>query len=100
VLTILAPEFAAGQHGTLHFSYLLKQHGGFVDVAPDFETHRQQLADAVAGRYDPAAVRDFVERFLRPRGLDSAATPHMVDAIEQFAPATLRQRPALRETRP
>jgi hypothetical protein len=100
VLTILAPEFAAGQHGTLHFSYLLKQHGGFVDVAPDFETHRQQLADAVAGRYDPAVVRDFVERFLRPRGLDSAATPHMVDAIEQFAPATLRQRPALRETRP
>jgi hypothetical protein len=100
VLTILAPEFTEGQQGTLHFSYLLKQHGGFVDVAPDFETHRQQLADAVAGRYDPAVIRDFVERFLRPRGLDSAATPHMVHAIEQFAPATLRQRPALRETRP
>ncbi len=98
VLTILAPEFSDGQHGTLHFSYLLKQHGGFVDVAPDFEVHRQQLAAAVAGHYDPAVIRNFVERFLRPRGLDSPATPHMVNAIEGFAPAALRARPVVSET--
>jgi hypothetical protein len=98
VLTILAPEFSEGQHGTLHFSYLLKGHGGFVDVAPDFEAHRQQLAAAVAGRYDPAVIRNFVERFLRPRGLDSPATPHMVNAIEGFAPAALRDQPAVSET--
>ena len=41
VLTILAPEFEEGQQGTLHFSYLLKEHGGFVDVAPDFDVHRR-----------------------------------------------------------
>ena len=99
VLTVLAPEFAEGQHGTLHFSYLLKNHGGFVDVAPDFETHRQHLAAAVAGQYDPAVIRNFVERFLRPRGLDSPATPHMVQAIEAFAPAPLRERSAVSETR-
>jgi hypothetical protein len=99
VLTILAPEFAEGQHGTLHFSYLLKQQGGFVDVAPDFETHREQLAAAVAGDYDPAVIRSFVERFLRPNGLDSPATPHMVHAIEEFAAATLRERSAVGETR-
>jgi hypothetical protein len=99
VLTILAPEFSEGQHGTLHFSYLLKEHGGFVDVAPDFETHRQQLSAAVSGQYDPAVIRGFVERFLRPRGLDVPATSHMVEAIEQFAPAALRERTALSETR-
>jgi hypothetical protein len=78
---------------------LLKQQGGFVDVAPDFETHREQLAAAVAGDYDPAVIRSFVERFLRPNGLDSPATPHMVHAIEEFAAATLRERSAVGETR-
>ena len=68
VLTILAPEFEAGQQGTLHFSYLLKEHGGFVDVAPDFDTHRRQLVAAVSGDYDPRAIRSFIEQFLRPRG--------------------------------
>jgi len=85
VLTILAPEFADGQQGTLHFQYLLKERGGFVEVAPDFDVHRQQLADAVAGRYDAAAIRSFILRFLRPHGLDRPATPIMVEAIEAFA---------------
>ena len=85
VLTILAPEFAAGQQGTLHFSYLLKEQGGFVDVAPDFDTHRRQLGAAVRGDYDPPAIRSFIEQFLRARGIDRPATPHMVHAIEQFA---------------
>ena len=90
VLTILAPEFADGQQGTLHFQYLLKSRGGFVEVAPDFDQHRQQLADAVAGRYDAAAIRAFVQRFLRPHGLDRPATAIMAEAIEEFAvvPAT------------
>ena len=85
VLTILAPEFAEGQQGTLHFSYLLKEHGGFVDVAADFATHRRQLAQAVAGQYDRAAIAGFIERFLRPRGIGRPATPDTVDAIERFA---------------
>ena len=85
VLTILAPEFAGGQQGTLHFRYLLKERGGFVELAPDFETHRRQLAAAVRGDYDRDAIRKFIERFLRPAGLDQPATGVMVDAIEEFA---------------
>jgi len=85
VLTILAPEFADGQQGTLHFQYLLKARGGFVEVAENYDQHRQQLADAVAGRYDAEAIRAFVQRFLRPHGLDRPATSIMAEAIEEFA---------------
>ena len=99
VLTILAPEFEAGQQGTLHFSYLLKEHGGFVDVAPDFDTHRRQLVAAVNGDYDPRAIRSFIEQFLRPRGIDRPATPFMVQAIEEFAQSAHREhRPEVTET--
>lgn len=93
VLTILAPEFEEGQQGTLHFSYLLKEHGGFVDVAPDFEVHRRQLAAAVAGDYDRQAIRSFIEQFLRPNGIDRPATPFMVRAIEEFAQSAYRDQP-------
>lgn len=85
VLTILAPEFADGQQGTVHFRYLLKEHGGFVEVAPDFETHRRHLATAVTGAYDPEAIRSSIERFVRPHGLDRRVSPIMVDAIESLA---------------
>jgi hypothetical protein len=87
VLTILAPEFADGQQGTLHFRYLLKEQGGFVEVAPDFETHRRQLAAAVEGQYDREAIRRFIGEFVRPHGLDRSATTVMVEAIERLARA-------------
>ena len=85
VCTILAPEFAEGQQGTLHFRYLLKERDGFVELAPDFEAHRQQLASAVRGEYDRDAIRQFTERFLRPSGLDRPAMPALVAAVEQLA---------------
>ena len=88
VLTILAPEFADGQQGTLHFSYLLKEQGGFVDVAPDFEAHRRQLAAAVAGDYDRPAIRAFVESSCaRQRDQIGTAIPLMADAIEELVAA-------------
>lgn len=96
VFTILAPEFSGGQQGTLHFQYLLKERGGFVEVAPDFETHRQHLTAAAAGEYDPAPIRAFIEQFLRPHGIDRPATPIMVDAIQALAHMhAKRQRPQL-----
>ena len=85
VFTVLAGEHAEGQEQTIHFQYLLKEHGGFVEVAPDFETHRRQLAAAVRGEYDAAAIRTFIERFLRPHGLSQPVTPLLVSAIEEFA---------------
>jgi hypothetical protein len=85
VLTILAPEFAEGQQGTLHFQYLLRERGGFVDVAPDFDGHRRQLTAAVEGTVDRARIRSFIQQFLRPQGLDRAVTPLLADAIEDLA---------------
>lgn len=87
VLTMLAPGFERGQQGTLHFRYLLREEGGFVQVAADFDGHRRQLADAVAGRHDAAGTRAFVERFVRPLGRERAVTPIMAGAIEQLGPS-------------
>jgi len=85
VLTVLAAESTGGQRGTLHFDYLLKDHGGFVEMAPDMESHSRQLAAAVAGHYDPEMIRGFVRDFLRPHGLDRPVTPIVADAIENAA---------------
>ena len=85
VFTLLAPEFTGGQQETLHFEYLLKEHGGFVEVAPDFETHRRQLGAALEGNGDTARIREFIDRFLRPHGRDRPVTPIMADAIEELA---------------
>jgi hypothetical protein len=85
VLTILAGEHAEGQQGTIHFRYLLKERGGFVEVAPDFDSHRRQLGAAVRGEYDAAAIRAFIEHFVRPHGWTQPVTPLLVSAIEELA---------------
>ena len=86
VYTILAPGLERGQQGTLHFHYLLRDGGGFVEVAKDFDEHRRGLADAVSGRYDADRIRGFVQRFIRPAGWDRPATPLLADAIESLRP--------------
>jgi hypothetical protein len=102
VLTVLAPESSGGQRGTLHFDYLLKEHGGFVELASDMDTHRRQLAAAIAGNYDADAIRGFMRNFLRPQGLDRPVTPIVADAIVAAArpapPAGVPVLPACRET--
>ena len=87
VFTILVPEFAEGQEGSLHFDYLLKENGGFVDVAADFETHRRQLVAAISGGSDHVAIRRFIAEFLRPQGLDRPVAGIMADAIESASRA-------------
>jgi len=99
VLTVLDPEYAEVQQGTLHFEYLLE----LLVVARTLEEHRAQLGRAIAegdlGRSEP-----FVRKMVRPHGLDVAATPLFVDELERFAAsaAPRRQRtPAvLRPLRP
>jgi hypothetical protein len=86
VLTILAPEF--GQESTLHFHYLLEENGGFLHVASTLERHAEQLARVLEDRAEDAEQRRrFVESFVRPHGLDRAATPIFADAVEQLATA-------------
>ncbi|HVR76112.1 MAG TPA: hypothetical protein VMT52_17405 [Planctomycetota bacterium] len=98
VYTILAPEFSESQEGTIHFRYLLDASSGLLHVARSFEEHLGQLGEALAGRgLDPARGREFVQRFIRPHGLDVAAAPIFVDRIEELAASS---RPAPRRARP
>jgi hypothetical protein len=76
---------ARGQKGTLHFHYLLRQHGGHVELAENFDQHVAQLADALAGRYEQGALDAFVQEFIRPHGITEPVAPRVADAIEGLA---------------
>jgi hypothetical protein len=86
VCSILAPEFAATQEGTIHFRHLLPEHGGFLRLAATLDEHVGQLAGRLE---DPAGsfeeTQRFVRSFVRPHGLDRPATPVFVDALEDLA---------------
>lgn len=86
VLTVADETFAQTQAGTLHYRYLLHDHGGFLREAPDLAVHVAQLRDAVR---DAAAeserTLDFVGRFVRPHGLERSSTAILVDEIEKTA---------------
>jgi len=86
VFTVLAPEFRHTQEGTLHFRHLREVNGGLVHVARDLDEHVTQLEKAV---HEAAAnderCRRFVEAFVRPHGVNNAATPLLVEALEGLA---------------
>jgi hypothetical protein len=86
VHTILAPEFAEGQMGTLHFRYLLGANGGLVHAARDLDEHLSNLGTTTR---DPDSGRErnrrFVEAFIRPHGPDTNGTPLLADEIERLA---------------
>jgi hypothetical protein len=75
VVTFRAGELAPGQEGSVHFEYLLEQNGGFVVDARDLEEHVANLARVLGDDYDRPRLVDFVERFVRPRGLDRPVAP-------------------------
>lgn len=84
VHTVLLPEFYENQEGTLHFHYLLNQ--GLLRSTRDLASHVAQLEQSLAGS-DPSVHhnREFIERFVRPRGLSVPATPAFADAVEELA---------------
>ena len=86
VLTVLSPDFATTQTGTLHFHYLLPDHGGFVRPASTFEEHIEHLVAAFAapdqGR---ARAEEFVGTFVRPLGRDLSAASAVANAVERLA---------------
>lgn len=85
VFTLLAPEFAGTQEGTLHFHYLLHENGGPLHIARSYPEHLRQLAAALDDAVDDRTHRRrFVESFIRPHGLDVACTPLVAEAIEQL----------------
>jgi hypothetical protein len=86
VLSIRARDFAATQEGTLHFHYLLRENGGFLQVADTLEEHAAQLADVLADRgAGRRQTQQFVDSFIRPHGRELAATPRVADALELLA---------------
>ncbi|MEW5984292.1 MAG: hypothetical protein AB1806_18220 [Acidobacteriota bacterium] len=86
VCAVLAPEFAHSQEGTLHFRYLLQVAGGVVRAADSMRAHIEDLEAVLAPGHDTATQsRRFVEAFVRPFGLDMAATPLLAEAVEACA---------------
>jgi len=86
VLTLQLPAYRIHQEGMAHFRYLLKVEGGLLESAHELSTHTRQLAAAIRG--DSAHEkrrRRFLAAFVRPYGLDHAATPRFVDAVERAA---------------
>ena len=85
VFSVRAPEYVTTQEGTLHFHYLLAEHGGLLHMATTLEEHTRALAAAFGrSQDDDRRLRAFVRGFVRPRGLDVAATPLLADAIERL----------------
>jgi hypothetical protein len=91
VLSLVMEEFAGGQEETLHFHYLRAANGGLLEEAHGFEEHVQQLAAALRAPGNDDRIRKFIERFVRPRGLEKPVTPIMAEAIERAA--RIRKRP-------
>jgi hypothetical protein len=89
VLSLLTPEFAGTQEGTLHFHYLLPENGGFLRVGHSLQEHEAQLIEVLC---NPDLVREqtarFVAAFLRPHGLQTACSPILAGALERAARET------------
>ena len=85
VYSIRAPEYVTTQEGTLHFHYLLAEHGGLLHMASTLEEHTRILAAAFErSEADDRRLRAFIGAFVRPHGLDVAATPLLAEAIERL----------------
>jgi FkbM family methyltransferase len=87
VLTLLADDDAVqGQSSTLHFRYLLREHGGFVSCAPDLPAHMEQLGEVLAGGADEGETRRFIGSFLRPHG-DRSVSELLAEVLVTRTPA-------------
>ena len=91
--TVLLPEIStASQEGTIHFRYL---QADLLYSARSFPEHVQLLADTLLpeGVTDPRS-RAFAEKFARPFGTDTPATPRFLDAVTTLvaAPAPAPER--------
>jgi hypothetical protein len=80
--TILDPEYAGTQEGTIHFRYLQASNGGPLTAADDFAEHLGQLS-AVLDDPPKEVAPGFLRSFVRPLGLERDATPILADAIER-----------------
>jgi FkbM family methyltransferase len=95
VFTVLANDRAAdGQAQTLHFNYLLREHGGFVSYAADVSEHVQQLQATLTEPPAGGEIERFVRDFLRPHG-DRPVAPLLAQLLVDHAQASPRSQAAL-----
>jgi hypothetical protein len=87
VHTLLLPEWYESQMGTVHFRYLFEAGGGLLTSATSYEQHLSQLEKALT--QPSTEVKPFVRAFVRPRGLDVAATPVFVEHVEAMKGMTV-----------
>src|SRR5262245_36287951 len=86
VFTIVADDRAVdGQSSTIHFRYLTKEQGGFVSSADSFADHLAQLNAALSHPSDQDAIREFIQSFLRPHGIDRPVAPFFAEELERLA---------------
>jgi hypothetical protein len=85
VLAILPDEFRDNQEGTLHFGYLSTVGGGLLRTSRTLDEHCGQLAQMLSATDDRVDHQAFIRAFLRPHGLEVAATPVFADAVESLA---------------
>jgi hypothetical protein len=86
VLSVTPPEFHEHQGGMLHFRYLLEVEQGLLTVARSLPEHVNQLQEIIAGDTSyQARQAAFLTAFVRPRGLQVAATAVFADAVEGMA---------------
>jgi hypothetical protein len=85
VHTILPPQFHNSQEGTVHFHYLLDGPNALLHASRSLEEHATNLAASLDGQDpDPERSARFVRTFVRPRGVDTPATAHVVEALESL----------------
>ena len=92
VVTFRAGPDAPGQEGSLHFSHLLTEHGGFVVDATTLDEHVARVAAVIRGDYDREAADRFVRRFVRPRGIDAPVAPIVASTILELIGASRPER--------
>jgi hypothetical protein len=95
ILSVVEPAYFDSQHGAIHFNHLLEQGRGALRLAPTMEEHLIDLARHLGGvdSETAEALGSFVERFVRPRGLDQPVTPLVVSTLESIAAGVLQPEP-------
>lgn len=87
VLTVLHPDIADGQAGTLHYAYLTEAGGGLLYEAGSFEEHMRDLSRVLAAdavRPDPRA-KAFAAAFLEHPEREADCSRSLIDAIDALA---------------
>jgi hypothetical protein len=88
IFATLLPEHHENQEGTIHFHYLLHVNGGLLHTARSLNDHAEQLNAALqAAQNESERSRRFVVAFIRPRGVDVAASPVFAGEVEKLAAA-------------